>query len=175
MRVYHDWEFLEDGVTIRPISVGMVAEDGSMLYRVFKNRQLMRKASEHPFLRKSVLKHIPFNVNTGTFDIRSKEYSVVQPKVIIQQEVLQFLSNIPSLELWANFSAYDHVCLAQLFGTMIDKPSFMPAQTDDLQTEFKRLGCPRLPMQAVESEHHALYDAMYDRDIGEYLKALDRA
>lgn len=37
MRVYHDWEFLEDSITIKPISVGMVAENGAELYYEFAN------------------------------------------------------------------------------------------------------------------------------------------
>lgn len=155
--------------------MGMIAEDGRMLYFVFKNPMLMKAASEHPFLRKSVLKHIPYNIHTQRFDAKSKDFSIVQPRKIIAQEVLSFLSYTPSLELWANYASYDHICLAQLFGLMVNMPVGIPWQTDDLQTEWKRLGRPRLPMQSLESEHHALYDAIYDRDIGEYLKALDRA
>jgi hypothetical protein len=77
---------------------------------------------------------------------------------------------LPHVELWANYGAYDHVALAQLFGPMIDLPEGMPMFTRDIQQEAARLGLKDsdLPQQG-EGLHNALSDARHNRVVRRFL------
>lgn len=173
MRVYHDWEFLEDGSTIKPISVGMVREDGAELYMEFANAP-WTDVFNHAWLKENVVPHLTctkdgslaagFGTQTfkGTLGIRGKVY-----------DFLKDAAKGTPLELWGWYSSYDHVCLAQLFGKMIDLPGFCPMYTNDLRQEFYRLGDPKgYPVQ-TEQNHNALADAKHIKLNHEWLMAYE--
>jgi hypothetical protein len=154
MRVWHDWEFLEDGKTIEPFSVGMVREDGKSLYRVFIDAPWER-ISAHAWLVDNVIPGLDANPSN------------IADKETIRDDVTAFLKEAydvdKDLQLWGWYSAYDHVCLAQLFGRMIDLPSWCPMLTKDLRQEFERAGCagsPYAPKQ-LDGNHNALADAKH--------------
>jgi hypothetical protein len=77
----------------------------------------------------------------------------------IAAEVATFILATPQPHLWADYGAYDHVVLCQLWGRMIDLPEGVPMFTSDLQTERGRLGSPDLPSMPNVTEHNALSDA----------------
>lgn len=177
MKIFYDFEFLEDGVTIRPISLGMVREDGKGLYRVVKDYQLLQDICKHPWLRKNVVPSLPvtFDVQTGVplWDELHLDYN---PRVVVSEEqvaedVRHFVADTPDPELWAYYAAYDHVALCQLFGRMIDLPTGFPMFTNDLKQEMVRLGNPRVPEQ-VSGEHNAYMDALWNKEVYEYLRTL---
>ena len=64
------------------------------------------------------------------------------------------------LELWAWYAAYDHVALAQLWGTMTALPREIPRFTKDLRQRWDDLGRPALP--SVPGRHDALVDARHN-------------
>lgn len=108
--------------------------------------------------------------------------TVVKPKQVIANEVRDFIlaplegnENDPRLELWADYAAYDHVALAQLWGRMIDLPKGIPMYTNDLQQLAARLGSAWQPDQAPEDTHSALADAWYALDYFVGLDALAAA
>lgn len=159
MRYFYDTEFLEDGKTIDLISIGIVAEDGREYYAVNDDMDLDR-ITQHEWLMKNVMPQLP-------------PADLWRPKAQIRDEVSAFLlpygtehngltgqhwRGLP--ELWAWFGAYDHVVLAQLFGTMMDFPRHIPMWTNDLRQEQHRLGDPGLPHQAA-GLHNALEDARH--------------
>lgn len=103
--------------------------------------------------------------------------TVVKPKQVIANEVRDFIlaplegnENDPRIELWADYAAYDHVALAQLWGPMVDLPGGIPMYTNDLQQLAARLGSGWKPDQAPEDAHSALADAWYAL---EYFVGLD--
>ncbi len=63
------------------------------------------------------------------------------------------------VELWAWIGAYDHVVLAQLWGTMPDLPRALPRMTKDLRQRWEDLGRPELPTTPDADMHDALTDA----------------
>lgn len=65
------------------------------------------------------------------------------------------------IELWANFAAYDHVALCQLFGAMNDLPVGFPFVTYDIQ-QYAAMVKAELP-PIPKTEHHALADARWNR------------
>lgn len=154
MRVYHDWEFLETGNSVYPISVGMVREDGKFLYRVFSNAP-WDMISQHEWL--------PANVIPKLAPDKDNYF----PSHIIKDDVRKFLSEAHfdgggKLELWGWYSGYDHVCLGQLFGAMVNLPNFVPMWTNDIRQEVHRLGNPQIPdlREPHELAHNALDDAI---------------
>ncbi|MER6832697.1 3'-5' exoribonuclease [Streptomyces cellulosae] len=173
----YDLEFLEDGRTIELISIGMVCDDGRQYYAV--NRDMpVRKIRKHKWLMENVVPHLP----KGQGDMRNSMskrwlFHYGDPRVkshkVIADEVMEFIRAAgPDVELWANYGAYDHVCLAQLWGRMIDLPEGVPMFTHDIQQERSRLGLrwDELPQQE-SGEHNALADARHNQVVRRWLAA----
>lgn len=185
MNVHYDCEFLEDGRTIELISIGLVCDDGREYYAVNSDAPWDR-IREHTWLMENVWPHLPLVgektglkyagggthkvglTSPGTLDRRD---SRVKPHWVIANEVRDFIQGAgPDVELWSNYGAYDHVCLAQLWGRMIDLPEGVPMFTHDIQQEARRLGLrwDELPQQE-SGEHNALADARYNQTVRRWL------
>lgn len=172
MKLFYDCEFIENGpeIPIRILSIGMVREDGSELYRI--NSEALSMASRHPWVSVNVLPHLPVK-NSAPFAINSpyiiewdqehEDYPFVTERDRIAADVQAFIQATPDAELWGYYPAYDHVVLCQLFGTMAELPSGIPMTTFDIQQEAVKQPWVTLPPQPLVS-HHALHDARWDRD-----------
>lgn len=172
MRFHYDWEFKENGVTIEPISLGMVADNGKELYMIY--RPAVRAFDEREYfgqfdttdlwLKDNVFNHLPWR-DVEDFGYEAKEE--------MGRAVYNFIcdntpySEIP--ELWGYFASYDHVCLSQLFGRMIDLPAPMPMFTNELMTIGRTATGFRAKPPRPNSlpEHHSLMDAKYQKLIFE--------
>lgn len=176
MRVWYDWEFLEDGRTIDPISIGMVAEDGREYYAVFQNIMsgpLYSRICRHSWLMENVVRQLPLVPNSyklptfryaGSYRI-DRMNPAVKTKPIIRSEIRQFLAAAVPTELWGYYAAYDHVCLAQLFGPMVDCPDAMPMVTFDIVQLCATLGRSESSLpKDPQNVHNALADARWHRD-----------
>lgn len=179
MNIFYDWEFLEDGSTIAPISVGMVAEDGREFYAVFDDidkQPLRDRICANQWLVDNVVCHLPLKPRTraaaANLSIASRggfylddTSNVVMPKRMIRNAVREFLTASAPVELWGYYAAYDHVALAQLFGPMISRPPAMPMFTHDLMQLLAQVGATKadLPPDPVDA-HNALADARWTRD-----------
>lgn len=180
----YDWEFLEDGIRIEPISIGLKADDGREYYAVngllaargWKGWRFRRRVRKHKWLMKNVIPHLPqphgdwilHMPKSWLFNYRDP---AVKPIERIADEVVDFIrATGPDVQLWANYGAYDHVCLAQLWGRMINLPEGVPMFTNDIQQERVRLGIPwdALPKQ-LGSEHNALADARHNQTVRRWL------
>lgn len=170
MRVFYDTEFIERGpqLPLQPISFGFVAEDGRELYLI--NEESLSNAMRHPWISVNVAPRLPIsNDQVGNdhyitqWDSSHPEYPFVLPLEGIEHYVRKFLTEIPGLELWADYGAYDHVVLCQLFGTMADLPTGIPMFTHELQQLIEQYPTAKLPADPPVS-HHALWDARWARD-----------
>ena len=158
----YDFEFLEDGRTIDPISVGFVSFDGSITYYAGCAESDLNRAALDPWMRDNVLKKLP---------PRRADSKFWRPRSVIAQDILGVLgivrgeARLGVPELWADHASYDHVALCQLYGRMIDLPSGMPYYSMDLQQLLVSMGRRRseLPRQDPDLEHHALEDALHLR------------
>lgn len=151
MKYWFDSEFLEDGVTIDLISIAFVAEDGREYYAVNDDAD-WRRIEDDKWLMKNVRPHLP-------------HYTEWKSKDIIAKEVLDFLTiDEGTPELWAWYSAYDHVVFAQLWGKMINLPKPLPMFTHDLRSLMDWALPPEqhhdLPRQPG-GNHDALEDARH--------------
>ena len=161
---HYDWEFKEDGITIEPISMGMVDDSGRSLYMIyrpaitaFKDRQYFNKLDQTDrWLRDNVFNHIDQeSIDIFGFDTKTEMASAVYNFIV------DGLSYGEQAALWGYFAAYDHVCLSQLFGRMIDLPAPMPMYTNELMTIRNRRSKPARPLELPE--HHSLMDAKYQK------------
>ncbi|MBT2266438.1 3'-5' exoribonuclease domain-containing protein [Rhodococcus erythropolis] len=154
MRYFYDCEFHEDGETIDLISIGIVAQDGREYYAVATDADWQR-IEKNDWLMANVVPQLP--------DRGSPEW---KPRNQIRDEVSEFLKSPDAnkwsggAELWADFGAYDHVCLAQLFGTMMDLPRHVPMHTNEFQQRIRDRGVRGLPVQE-SGVHDALADARH--------------
>lgn len=180
----YDLEFLEDGKTIKPISIGLVGPDSSY-YAVFADFDgicgaINVAALTSPWVVDNVFPHLPIhqidlgdNIPHWDWDRNHPEHPAVKTRRQIRDEVAQFILSHEDPALWAWCGAYDHVALCQMWGRMIDKPDGIPNHTNDLQTLLDMGGIAdhALPNQTNLARHarvhHALDDARYQRHIRE--------
>jgi hypothetical protein len=177
MKLWHDWEFLEEQNSIYPISVGMVTEDGEELYYEFIQAP-MGKIYRHEWLKENVLPALSSGHNAAL--VSGEGNNIVKSTLAIRLKVYDFLEAAfdraeGNLELWGWYSAYDHVCLGQLFGAMVNLPAFVPYYTNDLKQEVNRLGNPRIPNLRNSDEvlHNALDDARVEKRMGDWLRSYE--
>lgn len=152
MRYFYDCEFIEDGVTIDLVSIGVVDEDGHEFYAVSTEFDADRAGL---WVRQNVLPKLPSPADPAW---RSRER--------IRQDLLEFLQVDPSrngndVELWAWMAGYDHVALAQLWGAMPAMPRALPRFTKDLRQRWDDVGRPKLPPPPSDA-HDALADARHN-------------
>jgi hypothetical protein len=144
-RYFYDTEFIEDGVTIDLVSIGVVDEDGREFYAVSTEFDPSRAI---PWVRRNVLDKLP---GPGDPAWRSRRQ--------IRTDLLAFLTAPgEEIDLWAWYAAYDHVALCQLWGAMPALPRPIPRFTRDLRQRWDDLDRPPLPSPGAD-QHDALADA----------------
>jgi hypothetical protein len=161
MRYFYDTEFIEDGKTIDLISIGIVAEDGRYLYlqsTEFQHRKASPWVKEHVLLQLDMCPHAhsgpdgvlglyrtdrAYHAKQGgqcCFERPGKVYGGAyadcpwRTREQLRNELLAFCdpTRYGTPELWGYYSAYDHVALCQVFGTMMNLPSGWPMLTYDV-------------------------------------------
>lgn len=162
MKIFFDTEFIEDGRTIDMLSIGLVREDGATYYaEVIDSIPLWDTAD--PWVKENVIAHLKSN-NTAEF------VPELKLKKQIAKDIVEFVGEKP--EFWAYFADYDWVVLCQLYGRMIDLPSGWPMFCMDLKQLAVGKGImdsKELPAQ-LGTEHHALEDAIWNKNVFEYLE-----
>lgn len=175
-KFFYDCEFHEDGKTIDLISIGIVNYDtGDTFYAVSLEFDTSRVA-KHWWLMANVMSSIEHKTFTY-YDFEGapcyRDFILTDPacrtRDAIRDGILDFVSQGDEpAELWAWYSAYDHVCLAQLFGKMIDLPPEIPMTTYDIKQLHKQAGYCDMPKQP-EGLHNALSDAKFNIERYNYL------
>ena len=146
-RFFYDTEFIEDGVTIDLVSIGVVDEDGREFYAISTEFDPTKAG---PWVRANVLAKLP-----------SPASPAYRSRAAIRESLLQFLlAPGGEIELWAWYAAYDHVTLAQLWGAMPALPREIPRFTHELAQRWEDAGRPPLP--AGTDRHDALADARHN-------------
>lgn len=160
-RVWYDTEFLERGHQhgLELLSIGAVREDGAEYYAVVLDAD-WDAVRDHEWLMENVVPSLPGMWLDGSWHLDASHPSV-KFRDTIAKELEVFLLANGKPELWAWYSAYDHVALCQLWGRMIGLPKGIPMWTNDLRQEQHRLGNPELPEQP-SGFHNALMDARHN-------------
>lgn len=177
MKIFYDWEFLDTGRVIEPISLGMVTEEGAEYYAVFSHitmPPIYAQICRHSWLMHNVVIHLPLKADAplkmptigygGGFRL-DRDNPVVKTKAVIRAEVKAFLDQAAPVELWGYYPAYDHVLLAQLFGSMVEHPASMSMVTFDVAQLCNHLGRSEATLPAdPQRAHNALEDARWTHD-----------
>lgn len=148
MKFFYDCEFVEDGVRVDLVSIGVVDEAGREYYAVSTEFDGSRAI---PWVRRHVLDKLPSPADPAW---RSRDR--------IREELHAFLTEAGGpIELWAWYAAYDHVALAQLWGAMPGLPREIPRFTHELAQRWEDAGRPPLPPGGAD-RHDALADARHN-------------
>ena len=148
MRFFYDCEFIEDGVTIDLVSIGVIDEHGREFYAVSTEFNPDRAIE---WVRRNVLDKLP-----------SPSDPAWRSRAQIREDLLAFLTESGEpIELWAWMAGYDHVALAQLWGDMRALPRAIPRFTHELRQHWEDAGCPPLP-PAPADQHDAIADARHN-------------
>lgn len=163
MRYFIDTEFIEDGRTIQLLSIGIVAEDGRELYLETQDAHDYKAfgTCQHQWVKENVIPHLgKTDFGCTRDDLKANIMLFCDPD----------LNGKP--EFWGYYADYDWVVFAQVFGTMMDLPKGFPMFCMDLKQWAVMLGDPKLPPQS-STEHHALEDARWNRDVYAFLNTLE--
>lgn len=173
---HSDWNQGTRTRSIELISIGMVGTTPmgeEFTYYAVREELPLSEVYHNQFLRDNVLPHLPLvnDPKVGPSYINREDPSV-KPGWVIRNEVREFIRSLhpdpdseearDGIELWADYAAYDHVVFAQIFGSMMDLPPFVPMFTHDIQAFRSLTGAPEslLRPAALGSEHNALNDAV---------------
>lgn len=162
----YDTEFIEDGSTVELISIGIVSATGREYYAV--NEQMpIKRIRRHPWLMANVVPRLPrpagdWNNHMPRDWLFDYGNHAVKKRDRIAREVRDFLLGEDAPVLWANYGAYDHVVLSQLWGPMDAHPDGIPMYTNDIQQELMRTPQDFEPPAQLDGMHNALEDARYN-------------
>jgi len=179
--ITYDFEFLENGITIKPISIGMVTDKGDRYYAIFNDMETMNRAYTNKWLTDNVLSKLPLFMDYDgdlVWDMSHADYDKVKPAYEIADDVKHFIRNQTDPKLWAYYGAYDHVCYAQLYGTMMNLPTGFPMWTHEIMQEIEReqeRNPHWTPKEQSGGLHNALEDAEWNMEVLREIEGLRRA
>lgn len=159
MRYFLDTEFIEDGVTIDLLSIGIVCESGEEFYGENLSADLS-KAND--WVKENVLPHLGPEKNPKAWRGTHSTLAVLVKGFIDETR------HGEKPEFWGYYADYDWVAFCQLFGEMIDLPEGFPMYCRDIKQWCDDLGNPQLPEQN-SAEHNALYDARWNAKAWRFL------
>jgi len=147
-RYFYDTEFIEDGVTIELVSIGVVDETGREFYAVSTEFDPDQAIG---WVRDNVLTKLPPPADRAW-----------RSRARIREDLLAYFAEPDEdVELWAWYAAYDHVALCQLWGAMPALPRAIPRFSHELRQRWAELGRPALPAPPSD-QHDALADARHN-------------
>lgn len=177
MKFFYDTEFLEDGKHIHLISFAMVTEDLEHEFYAVNADAPWDAILHNDWLRANVMDSIEHGVNLNPFQVNVTDKAAM-PYQMIGLELFNFVEKLvpegDRAEFWAYYSDYDHVALAQLYGTMLQMPQKFPIFTMDIKQLAVMKGDPVLPKMArngwfKSDEHNALADARHNVTMYKFL------
>ncbi len=163
MRFFLDSEFIDDGKTIEPISIGIITETGAEFYVELEFDE--DKARRIPFLVEHVLPHLKTPVGDARVHRLDKFDAADRLQYFVHKH-----QDAKGVEFWAYYAAYDWVLIAQLFGPMVDLPSNFPKRCSDLQQYWITFDCPHVKPPQPKDQHNALADAKWNKKFYEAME-----
>jgi hypothetical protein len=167
MRVFFDTEFtgLHQNTTL--ISIGMIAEDGSIFYAEFGDYD---KTQVDDWLEKNVMSNLLYrNIICQRNEFSGGTSLSVKGNAPYVKEVLEgWLCQYNTVEMWSDCLSYDWVLFNQLFGHAFNIPPNVYYIPFDICTLMKIKGIdPDVSREEfagvkdwnVEDKHNALHDA----------------
>ena len=156
MRFFLDCEFIETGPQrpVHLVSLGVKCEDGRAFYAEDEDAPL-HLADD--WFKTNVTPHL------------NRKHA--RPRHQIAQELLEFVGSLKfgTPTFYGYFCAYDWLCVAQLYGRLIDIPQSWPKYCIDLKAIWKMLGGSiKFPKQSGV-EHLSLDDSSWNFEVWKIL------
>lgn len=170
MKYFLDTEFIERPGSIQLISIGIVGEDGRTFYA--ENTSFDERDADE-WVRANVLENLKwYNCRTHTMnlgDFRNDDtcYEVFGNQTLIRNSLLYFFKGDLSPEFYGYYADYDWVIFCWIFGKMIDLPKGWPKYCRDLKQMLDESGKDKIA--GPQDEHNALVDALWNKELYEYL------
>jgi hypothetical protein len=167
MKYFIDTEFIEYPFTIDLISLGIISEDGRMLYMINADANL-DKAGD--WVRKNVLFNMEeYNKTTNKFNLNSKNLYCHSE---FKNKVLDFIGK-ETPEFWGYYSDYDWVVFCWIFGRMMDLPKHFPMYCNvlrQLELQYGNVNLEKLNFMGIpKDKHNALIDAVWIKEAHKFL------
>lgn len=185
MKYFFDTEFIENGVTIDLISIGVVDETGERTLYLQNAECDFSKANDWVWrnvfpnlihfnmrgMRACSPTHETYDSGLGHRTLTKCCARNPEPKDPcfwakrdeIREEVFLFcdMEKYGKPEFWGYYADYDWVVFCQLFGAMIALPNGFPMYCRDLKQLLDEKGNPHFQKDSI---HHALNDAEWIRE-----------
>jgi hypothetical protein len=159
MKIFLDTEFIENGKTIEPISIGLVRSDGEEYYAEFVETDLS-KAND--WVKENVIPSLKsVHSDYAGWDAES-DPAILKTNEEICNQIVDFVGEKP--EFWGYFADYDWVLICQLFGSMTNLPETWPMLCLDLKQEMH---INKITKETIEkfypqpTSHNSLEDARW--------------
>jgi hypothetical protein len=172
MKYFFDTEFIENGITIDLISIGIVSEDGRTLYK--QNRDC-KFPSASDWVWRNVFPSLTHFSMSGTRSCNERQHNLDSKldarchgddcpwayRFSIRDSILEFcdVEKYGKPEFWGYYADYDWVVFCQIFGTMMQLPKGFPMYCRDVKQLCDEMGNPKLPEN--NGSHNALEDALH--------------
>ena len=161
--IYFDFEFIDDGREIVPISLGMcVSREGRVYYPPDHELYIEYEfdpARANDWVRENVFPHL--NVSPWDYAVRcSKHFAAAKISNWVKS-----VCGDKSPRLVGYYPSYDFVLLCQHFGTMMQTPKGWPMRPECLMQMADELGVSKDEFPKQKNEHHALADAKWNREL----------
>lgn len=170
--IYFDFEFIDDGSTITPISLGMCVRTpeaapgppGSPVPHELYIEYAFDPARANDWVRENVF---PRMGTPGSGWTRQQ----------VAKRIVAWVKDVcgdTKPRFWGYYPSYDWVLLCQHFGTMMQIPHGWPKRPECLMQLADTLAVKKEFFPPQEVEHQALADAKWNRDLhavlqGDYL------
>ena len=171
--IYFDFEFIDDGREIVPISLGMCVEDDPNVVRAFEAPEMLIEyhfdpARANDWVRENVFPHLEQFSRPGC----GVDRWVARESI---EEWVKGICGDTKPRFWGYYPSYDWVCLCQHWGTMMQLPKGWPIRPGCLKQLADTLGVPKtsFPAQSVGA-HQALADAKWNRELHGFLKTYEK-
>lgn len=171
--IYFDFEFIDDGREIVPISVGMCAVEPIEPYYApagFSFELYVEYEFDPARANDWVRAHVfPRLEQHGTQHGVGGGHPRRKVAEAIREWVAVVCGNTQP-RFWGYYPSYDWVCLMQHFGTMTQAPKGWPMRPECLMQMADNLGVAREDFPADPTNaHNALADAKWNRDLYTHL------
>lgn len=157
--IFIDTEFMESGRDdqIRLLSIALVTDGGDEFYAETQEDRSLANAW--------VAKHVVPQL--GLLDLWSYERIAAEIRAFVERQT----QDGSEVRFQGYFADYDWVLFCQIFGRMIDLPKGFPFYCYDLKQTASVLGIKKEAFPPQTGEHHALNDALWNRELWRMLKA----
>lgn len=167
-KFFFDTEFMEKDGEVDILSIGVVKVLGNKVSYFYGVNKDADHSKANAFVRGKVLPNL------------TKMIGRAAPKVLTKKDLateLEMFLRLPDggvWKSWAYYADYDWVAFCSLWGDMMGLPKQFPHFCMDLMQYSVHLGVPKEKFPAdPENEHHALADAIWNRELYNLLRLVD--